>query len=380
MKRLALALICLLWAGAVHAQIAGVRVVTTCGNPSPWQPLQTSYQPFAVWLSVDTTMTLCTIGGGGGGGGGAVTLASGAVAAGAYSAGAFVSGSFLSGTYADGAIVGIGALADTAWSSGNGSVIAVLKKIAGNTATFSGAVTIAAGADVSEGNITDTPWTGTGNSTVIAALKAIWGAVTGSIPAGSAIVGKVGIDQTTPGTTNGIQINAALPAGTNLMGKVGIDQTTPGTTNGVVVNNTNANGQASAANSSPVVLPVAQVTVDPCTLGAKINLPISTNATALTQIIALSGSTKIYICSINLVAPAATAFNLIGGTGTACAASTLAIIGSTTAANGMSWAANGGFTLGNGAGTVAVTAAGSELCTLQSTAVQVAGNLTYVQQ
>lgn len=36
--------------------------------------------------------------------------------------------------------------------------------------------------------------------------------------AGSAIIGKVGIDQTTPGTTNGVQINAALPAGTNAIG------------------------------------------------------------------------------------------------------------------------------------------------------------------
>jgi hypothetical protein len=56
------------------------------------------------------------------------------------------------------------------------------------------------------------------------------------VTAGAAIIGKVGIDQTTPGTTNGVQVNAALPAGTNLMGKVGIDQTTPGTTNGVQVN------------------------------------------------------------------------------------------------------------------------------------------------
>lgn len=57
-----------------------------------------------------------------------------------------------------------------------------------------------------------------------------------ALAAGAAIIGKVGIDQTTPGTTNGVQVNAALPAGTNLMGKVGIDQTTPGTTNGVQVN------------------------------------------------------------------------------------------------------------------------------------------------
>jgi hypothetical protein len=39
--------------------------------------------------------------------------------------------------------------------------------------------------------------------------------------AGSAIVGKVGIDQTTPGTTNGVQVNAALPAGANAIGNVG---------------------------------------------------------------------------------------------------------------------------------------------------------------
>jgi hypothetical protein len=38
--------------------------------------------------------------------------------------------------------------------------------------------------------------------------------------AGSALVGKVGIDQTTPGTTNGVEINAALPAGANTIGAV----------------------------------------------------------------------------------------------------------------------------------------------------------------
>lgn len=56
-----------------------------------------------------------------------------------------------------------------------------------------------------------------------------------SIAAGSNLIGKVGIDQTTPGTTNRVDIGAALPAGTNLVGKVGIDQTTPGTTNRVDV-------------------------------------------------------------------------------------------------------------------------------------------------
>lgn len=58
--------------------------------------------------------------------------------------------------------------------------------------------------------------------------------LTAALPAGSAIIGNVRIDQTTPGTTNGVQVNAALPAGSNLIGKTGIDQTTPGTTNAVV--------------------------------------------------------------------------------------------------------------------------------------------------
>ena len=42
---------------------------------------------------------------------------------------------------------------------------------------------------------------------------------------GNAIVGQVGIDQTTAGTTNGVQINAALPTGTNAIGKIGHDIT-----------------------------------------------------------------------------------------------------------------------------------------------------------
>src|SRR6185503_2726981 len=41
-----------------------------------------------------------------------------------------------------------------------------------------------------------------------------------AIPTGSNVIGKVSIDQTTPGTTNGVQVNAALPAGTNAIGKL----------------------------------------------------------------------------------------------------------------------------------------------------------------
>lgn len=53
-----------------------------------------------------------------------------------------------------------------------------------------------------------------------------------------------------------VLVNAAIPAGTNLMGKVGIDQTTPGTTNGVQVltGSTTAVTQGTAANLNATVV------------------------------------------------------------------------------------------------------------------------------
>jgi hypothetical protein len=60
-----------------------------------------------------------------------------------------------------------------------------------------------------------------------------------ALVAGTAIIGKVGIDQTTPGTTNKVSIGSdgtiTLLAGTAIAGKFGIDQTTPGTTNNVAI-------------------------------------------------------------------------------------------------------------------------------------------------
>ena len=53
-------------------------------------------------------------------------------------------------------------------------------------------------------------------------LLALISGMQSAIPAGTNIIGKVGIDQTTPGTTNGVQVNAALPAGTNSIGSVNL--------------------------------------------------------------------------------------------------------------------------------------------------------------
>ena len=121
---------------------------------------------------------------------------------------------------------------------------------------------------------------------------------------------------------------------------------------------------------------------DPCMFQKKTNLAINQNGTSSVQLVALSGSTTIYVCSLSLIAAGATTVALTTGTGTACVTGNAAVIGSTTAgiANSISLAANGGLTLGNGEGTVASGAASSELCMILGTNVFVSGNLTYIQQ
>jgi hypothetical protein len=49
------------------------------------------------------------------------------------------------------------------------------------------------------------------SASIIAALKGILTGVNAATPAGSAIIGQVGINQTTPGTTNGVVVNAQPP-------------------------------------------------------------------------------------------------------------------------------------------------------------------------
>ena len=66
--------------------------------------------------------------------------------------------------------------------------------------------------------------TSANQSTEITSLATIATNTGASVPAGTALIGKVGIDQTTPGTTNGVQVNAALPAGTNVIGALSANQ------------------------------------------------------------------------------------------------------------------------------------------------------------
>lgn len=140
-----------------------------------------------------------------------------------------------------------------------------------------------------------------------------------------------------------------------------------------------------AASTAPALTDKALVVAlasngDPCIGQTKTNVNITTSA-AETSLVGISGTTKIYICSMAFISSTADSISFVEGTGTACATSATADFGSTTAANGAALPANGGMTLGSGTGTVMRTSvAGNAFCLLQSGTTLIAGNLTYVQQ
>lgn len=104
--------------------------------------------------------------------------------------------------------------------------------------------------------------TATGTCSVEALLKFLNTSVSGSIPAGTAVIGKVSIDQTTPGTTNLValtanqSVNLAQVAGTNTVnGGLAGSQSVGGTvaTNVAITDNpVNTGGQAVSSENAAV--------------------------------------------------------------------------------------------------------------------------------
>ncbi len=125
---------------------------------------------------------------------------------------------------------------------------------------------------------------------------------------------------------------------------------------------------------------------DPCMFAGKKTASFSTG-TSGTQLIAGTGSTNTYICSLAVIASAAANFSLVVGSGSSvCTSGTpLAIYGGTTTASaGMSLAANGGLTAGNGGGTIAsdlaAAAQGYNVCIGINGTSTLAGTITYIQR
>jgi hypothetical protein len=127
----------------------------------------------------------------------------------------------------------LGTPADAAWSgTGPASTIALLKALAAPTGEGTSAtagnqtqqITQATAAAVALGTPGDAAWSGSGTSTVVAALKAIWAAVSGTVKTqlqpGSAAIGSVSVSNLPATQPVSIATLPALPAGTNSIGSV----------------------------------------------------------------------------------------------------------------------------------------------------------------
>lgn len=168
----------------------------------------------------------------------------------------------------------------------------------------------------------------------------------------------------------------SLPAGTNAVGTVTVNGT-------VSVSNTNANGQASSANSSPVVLSNDQTTADPCTFQNKNFTSFSGTTLGTTQFLAGLSGKKIYACSLAVVASTATNFSITEGSNATCSTTSAVVFGNsgTVPANGLPFSANGGLTFGNGAATIFKSANSTNgLCVLNAATSLVVLTLGYIQQ
>jgi hypothetical protein len=173
-----------------------------------------------------------------------------------------------------------------------------------------------------------------------------------------------------------VNLNTALPAGANLVGKVGIDQTTPGTTNGTQDAADGSTGSAVPAKATYIGGNGSGNLTGPTVC----DNPKSFSITANTRIVVGTAAKQVYICSINLVVGAATNVALVEGTGTTCGTGTAGMAGGTTAATGWNFAANGGLTHGTGFGWVFRTATtGDDVCLFISAANQTSGSITYTQ-
>lgn len=160
-----------------------------------------------------------------------------------------------------------------------------------------------------------------------------------------------------------------LATGTNTIGSIKV-------TDGTTVAAIKAASTAPVATDAALVVSVSPNGSNPCN-GPNAALQMvagQTSGTAAVQLIALSGTTKIYVCNVTVQGISGTSptFSLKYGTGTACATGGVTIIGAfTTTAN----------TTFNWPGPAFITIAGQELCYVQTGTTPISNYaITYVQQ
>ena len=310
------------------------------------------------------------------------SIGSGAVASGAFASGALASGSIASGAIAAGAYVS-GSVLSGAFASGSlaaGSMVDLL--------TMRGAVgagTAPADALIGGAVYNSTPLT-VGNTQSAALQSDANGFLKVNVAAGMAAVNQTQVNGSTYSVTNpgfteitdGTNGAAAVkPASTpSPATDKSLSVTINAGSNGIV-----ALGQATKANSVPVTFASDQ---DPCSYAQKSSAPITITTATTTQLVAVSGSTSIYVCGFsfsasNVVTTANTLY-FEYGTSTNCTGTT-ALTG-TYGTGSVVAAAPSFYSMGNGLGTVFKTTASQGLCAVTTIGATAAfeGVLPYVQQ
>ena len=236
----------------------------------------------------------------------------------------------------------------------------------------------------------------TGTSTVSCTVTSGAGTATASeniIPPSSTVYLTIGanthgscIDQT-GSASNVVVLSGGAGLGTGfgggaIQGAVTVVQSTAAS-----LNMTEANSPAILAavqGSIPAgTAYIGHTSLDPCAYAVKTTYPVLITGTTTVKIVGEVAAQQVYICSVALIASAATVMSIADGTKTSteCDTAAHAIFGQTTATHGMSLAANGGFTVSGGNGTVGSTAtAAHDVCIFQSGSGDISGNITVVQQ
>jgi hypothetical protein len=156
---------------------------------------------------------------------------------------------------------------------------------------------------------------------------------------------------------------------------VKIDQTTPGTTNGVRTDTSGATGAAPPARAELNGY-LGSGATGGFTTAAPVgdtykNINVSTATTTL-LITGVSGR-LVHITNLHMMTNAANSVALIEGTGATCGTGTAGLAGGTTAASGYNFAANGG--ISNVQMITATT--GDSLCVVTSATTQLSGGINY---
>jgi hypothetical protein len=245
-----------------------------------------------------------------------------------------------------------------AFAVGSGAYLAGIETAGGTTLNLSGGSGLPTGACCAAS---------VGGSGSNASVGSIGSAVPASATLGGMSVG--GTMTAMPGTSNGLKVDgsavtqpvsaASLPLPTGAA--TAANQTSwQGVTGSSVPANAAYVGAVSGGNLTGIIQ-------------ANASVPINISAAATTQLVAASGSTKIYVTSYGVIAAGTGNITFEYGAGTNCGTGTTALTGA------LNLTAQAGVTQGSGLGPILVAPAGNALCALTTAAVQMSGSVAYTQ-